>query len=191
MPRELTDQVTGLLVKWRSGDPDALDRLTQLVYDELKRIAQRAFRSEAPGHTLQPTALVNEAFEKLVGADVEWQDRNHFFALSARLMRRILVNHAEARRAAKRGGEALHVTYSEELAAFSDSDADILALDQALEELAGFDERKARMVELHYFSGLTYPELARATGMAESTVHADLRAARAWLQQRLASSDGS
>jgi len=191
MPRELTDQVTGLLVKWRSGDPDALDRLTQLVYDELKRIARRAFRSEAPGHTLQPTALVNEAFEKLVGVDVEWQDRNHFFALSARLMRRILVNHAEARRAAKRGGEALHVTYSEELAAFSDSDADILALDQALEELAGFDERKARMVELHYFSGLTYPELARATGMAESTVHADLRAARAWLQHRLASSDDS
>src|SRR5262245_36844180 len=132
--------VTGLLAEWRSGNPRALEQLTPLVYEELKRLAQRVFNRESPGHTLQPTALVNEAFEALVRMDVCFQDRTHFFALSARLMRRILVNHANARRAAKRGGHEARVTLSEELMpSVHGPDDEILALDAALTDLARQD----------------------------------------------------
>jgi RNA polymerase sigma factor (TIGR02999 family) len=178
--------ITELLADWRSGDPAALERLTPLVYSELKRLAERMFRGESAGHTLQPTALVNEAFEALVRMDVPWQDRAHFFALSARLMRRILVNHASSRRAAKRGGGEVRVTLNEETApAASGPDEDILALDAALTALAGENSRRAQVIELHYFGGLTYPQIGAALSMSESTVHEDLRAAKSWLVARL------
>lgn len=178
--------ITALLVDWRSGNEAALERLTPLVYGELKKLAERMFRGEPAGHTLQPTALVNEAFEALVRMEVPWQDRAHFLALSARLMRRILVNHANARRAQKRGGADLRVTLSETVVPrVGEPDDDIIALDIALAELATENERRAQVIELHYFGGLTYPEMAETLGVSESTVHEDLRGARAWLLERL------
>jgi len=183
--------VTALLAEWRSGNQQALERLTPLVYEELKRLAERMFRRESAGHTLQPTALVNEAFEALVHMDVSWQDRTHFFALSARLMRRILVNHANARHALKRGGHDARVTLTDESAPpVGGPDADILALDSALTKLAAQDARSADVIELHYFGGLTYPEIAGALGISESTVHEDLRGARVWLLQQLGGGAG-
>ena len=183
----MTNQsITQLLHGWRAGDNEALEALTPLIYDQLKQLAARIFRSESAGHTLQPTALVNEAFQQLVSADVDWQNRNHFFALSARLMRRILVNYANSKNTAKRGGDAVRVTFHDARGSSPDeNDADILALDTALEELAAFDPRKAEILELHYFAGLTYAELSDVMQLAESTVHQDLRTAKAWLHQRL------
>lgn len=179
--------VTQLLQEWRKGDQGALEELTPVVYKELHELATRIFRREPAGHTLQPTALVNEAMQQLIRADVDWQDRNHFFAISARMMRRILVNHANAKKAAKRGGGALHVTLHDAYASQGDSnDIEVLALDRALTELQAFDERKAQIVELHYFAGLSYAELADVMGIAESTVHSDLRTAKAWLHGKLA-----
>ena len=181
------EAITQLLQNWQEGDDAALERLTPLVYDQLKQLAARAFRGESAGHTLQPTALVNEAFRHLVAADVEWQDRNHFFALSARLMRRILVNHANAKNTAKRGKDAVRVTYHDGRGATdAENDMDILELDRALHELAEFDARKSEILELHYFGGLTYGELADVMQLAESTVYQELRTAKAWLHQRLA-----
>lgn len=186
MQQQEREGITGLLAEWRSGNQEALDRLTPLVYAELKRLAERMFRRESAGHTLQPTALVNEAFEALVRMDVSWQDRTHFFALSARLMRRILVNHANARRAGKRGGGEAHVPLSDDLApGVPGPDDDILALDAALEALARENMRRAQVIELHYFGGLTYPEIATALELSPSTVHEDLRGAKAWLLERL------
>jgi len=182
---EQEQQITRLLHEWRSGDREALDRLTPLVYGELKRLAGRLFRSESPGHTLQPTALVNEAYEALVRMDVPWQDRTHFFAIAARLMRRILVNHASARLAAKRGGGAHKVTLDEQAAIASGPDEQLLALERALEEMEGFDARKAQVIELHYFGGLSYAEMAETLGISTTTVHQELRTGKAWLQQRL------
>ena len=179
--------ITRLLHGWRTGNADALEQLTPLVYDQLHAIANRAFRGENQGHTLQPTALVNEAMQEIIGANVDWQDRNHFYALSARMMRRILVNHARAKGAAKRGGNAIRVTIEDSHSASgNDEIADLLVLDEALRELASFDARKAEVVELHYFGGLTYAELASVLDVAESTVHLDLRTAKAWLRQRMA-----
>lgn len=179
-------EITRLLQEWRSGDREALDRLTPLVYEELKRLAARLFRSESPGHTLQPTALVNEAYEALVRMDVSWHDRTHFFSIAARLMRRILVNHANARHAAKRGGGVRRVTLDEQSALALGPDEELLALDGALAEMEAFDARKAHVVELHYFGGLSYAEMAQALELSTTTVHEELRAAKAWLQQRLA-----
>ena len=177
---------TQILERFEHGDPKAAEELLPLVYEELKRLAERMFRRESAGHTLQPTALVNEAFEVLVNMDVSWQDRTHFFALSARLMRRILVNHANARHALKRGGHDARVTLTDESAPpVGGPDADILALDAALTRLAVQDARRADVIELHYFGGLTYPEIAGALGISESTVHEDLRGARVWLLQQL------
>jgi RNA polymerase sigma factor (TIGR02999 family) len=178
-------EITRLLHEWRSGDRNALDRLTPVVYAELKRLAGRLFRSESSGHTLQPTALVNEAFEALVRMDVPWQDRTHFYSIAARLMRRILVNHANAKHAAKRGGGARKMTLDEQSAVTDGPDANLLALDRALEEMQGFDARKAHVIELHYFGGLSYGEMAETLGLSTTTVHQELRAAKAWLQQRL------
>ena len=179
--------ITNLLHDWRAGDADALEALTPLVYEKLRVLAARAFRGESAGHTLQPTALVNEALQGLIGSDVEWQDRKHFYALAARMMRRILINHATAKKAARRGGGAVRVTIQDAHASTdSDTDTDVLALDEALCALATFDERKANVVELHYFAGLTYREMADLMNIAESTVHQDLRIAKAWLHQRMA-----
>jgi RNA polymerase sigma factor (TIGR02999 family) len=179
-------EITRLLHEWRDGDSQALDRLMPLVYGELHRLAGRLFRSESPGHTLQPTALVNEAYESLLRMDVPWQDRSHFFAIAARLMRRTLVNHANARRAEKRGGGALKITLDERSAIVTGPDEQLLALDAAIDEMSAFDRRKAEVVELHYFGGLSYAEMAEALGLSTTTVHEQLRAGRAWLQQRLA-----
>ncbi|MBX3695718.1 MAG: sigma-70 family RNA polymerase sigma factor [Steroidobacteraceae bacterium] len=179
------EDITRLLHEWHSGDRDALARLTPVVYAELKRLAERLFRHESPGHTLQPTALVNEAYESLARMDVPWQDRRHFYAIAARLMRRILVNHATARTAAKRGGGARKVTLDEQSAMVAGPDEQLLALDRALEDMAGFDARKANVVELHYFGGLSYAETAQALDISTTTVHEELRTARAWLQQHL------
>lgn len=183
----MTNQdITQLLRQWRDGSADALEELTPLVYTQLRRLAGRIFRGESEGHTLQPTILVNEVFSRLMGSEVDWRDRNHFFALSARLMRRILVDHAKAKRAEKRGGDALRVTFSEGLHNTASSEmAEVLALDVALAELHSFDSRKAQALELHYFAGLSYREIADVLGTAESTVHQDLRTARAWLNARL------
>lgn len=184
----MTDQdITQLLLEWREGSDSALEQLTPLVYNELKRLARRAFSGESAGHTLQPTVLVNEVFERLIGKDIEWQDRSHFFALSSRLMRRILVNHAKAKNAAKRGSGALRITM-QDFHGHTDANAsaEIIALDDAIKELATFDERKAKVIELHYFAGMTYQELAAVMNIAESTVHQDLRTAKAWLHQRMA-----
>lgn len=181
------ESITRLLHEWRDGDDQALELLTPLVYDQLKGLAARLFRGESAGHTLQPTALVHEAFQHLVGADVAWQDRAHFYALSARLMRRILINHANGKNAAKRGGSALKITLHDASASTdAETDSDVIALDMALKELGEFDQRKSEILELHYFGGLTYVELAALMQLSESTVHQDLRTAKAWLQGRLA-----
>lgn len=180
------DEITVLLRRWRDGDEEALERLTPLVFDQLRRLAERIFRREAPGHTLQPTALVSELFERLIGSGVDWHDRNHFFALSARMMRRVLVNHAEAKRAAKRGGGALRVTLREDSLGDGTDEVDMIAVDEALAALATLDPRKSEMLELHYFAGLTYAELADVMQVSESTVHQDLRTAKSWLRSRLA-----
>ena len=187
-----SNDITRLLRHWREGDEAALDELTPLVYERLRALAQKMFRGESGGHTLQPTALVNELFQRLIVTDVDWHDRNHFYALSARMMRRILVNHANARNAVKRGGDALRVTLEEGMARGDDGDlAEIIELDTALEDLQAVDERKARILEMHYFAGLTYAELADVEQIAESTVHQDLRTAKAWLRSRLGErSDG-
>jgi RNA polymerase sigma factor (TIGR02999 family) len=145
-------EVTGLLLQWGQGDKDALERLIPLVYHELHQIAQRCMAGERVGHSLQATALVNEAFVRLIdGAAVGWNDRAHFLAVSARVMRRILVDHARARKYQKRGGEAVRVSFDEALMVSSDLRPDFVALDAALEALAKFDERKSRVVEMRLF----------------------------------------
>ena len=190
--------VTRLLSAWRSGDARALERLTPLVYDELRELARRYMRRERPNHTLQATAVVHEAFVRLVGMNVPWQDRGHFYAVAARLMRRILVDHAKARHRVKRGGPVTIVSvdvYKEDTdhVPATPGQIDVLEIDEALERLATQDERLANAVELHYFGGLTYSETAKALGISEATVHRDLRLAKAWIlnQVRADSSDSS
>jgi RNA polymerase sigma factor (TIGR02999 family) len=184
-PAPVPGQVTQLLLEWRSGDDSSFERLLHVVYPELRAIAQRQLRGEAEGHTLQPTALVHEAYLRLVGSEIEWEDRRHFFAVAARAMRHVLVDHARARRRDKRGGDALFVTLDDQLAIAADSGVDLLALDEALDRLAVLDERKARAVELHFFAGLSYDETARALDVSPATVDRDLRMAKAWLLQQL------
>ena len=177
--------VTQLLNRWIDGDKEALESVTPLVYDELRRIARGVFARERDGHTLEPTALVHEAYARLIDVNSTWQNRAHFYALAARMMRRLLVNHAKARSANKRGGDALRVTLHEESVGAQSMDEDVLALDAALAELAAFDERKACVLEAHYFGGLTQPETAAVLDISESTVRRELRVAKAWLRKRL------
>lgn len=181
--------VTALLERWQSGDDDALERLAPMIYRELQRLARRSMRSEHAGHTLQATALVNEAFIRLVEMDVTWQNRAHFFAVASRLMRRILVDHARARCSQKRGGGAPKLSLDEELVLSDDRAAEMLELDDALDKLAAFDERKARIVELQFFSGLTYDETAEVLGVSPVTVHRDLKMAKAWLYNEFKRAD--
>jgi len=182
------DNVTVLLQQWRHGDEDAVRHLMPLVYDELRGLAAKYLRSERGDHTLQPTALVHEAYVRLVGADVTWQDRAHFYALSARLMRRILVDHARARTSQKRGGGLRAVTLDEAMAATNQNLEQLLDLDTALEKLAELDQRKAQVVELHYFGDLSYDEAAEVLGISAATVDRDLRFAKTWLMKELAES---
>lgn len=183
----MTDQgeVTSLLHRWADGDEAALEALTPLIYDELRIIAGQVFRRESPAHTLQPTALVHEAYERLVGVDVDWRDSTHFFALAARMMRRLLVNHAKARNTAKRGGGELRVTLDEARHGGSAEDQDVLDVDQAISTLADLDERKARLLELHYFAGFTQDQAATALSVSEATCRRDLRLAKAWMRKFL------
>lgn len=179
-------EITQLLGEWSEGSDEALERLIPHVYERMKSLAESAFSREHGGHTLQPTALVHEAFGQLVKSDISWKDRKHFFALSARMMRRILVDHARAKYSERRGGRALHVTLDDSLAGHESAVAvDLLALDSAMEALEKVDERKARVIEMHYFGGMTYQELAQVTGISESTVHLHIRTARAFLMSRL------
>lgn len=178
-------QVTQLLDAWQRGDATALDRLMPLVYDELRLLASRHFGREPTGHTLQTTALVHEAYLKLVGSDVRWQGRKHFFAVAARAMRHVLVEHARAQRSAKRGGGEIPVTLGDDIALSAGRPAEIVDLDEALTRLEQHDARKARIVELHYFTGLGYDEIAELLGISQATVHRDLRLAKAWLQREL------
>jgi RNA polymerase sigma factor (TIGR02999 family) len=185
--------VTRLLSAWRSGDAHALERLTPLVYQELRELAHRYMRRERRNHTLQATAVVHEAYVRLVGMDVPWQNRTHFYAVAARLMRRILVDHAKARHREKRGGPVTMVSvdvYQEDTDHMIGSSAgqiDVLEIDEALERLATQDQRLANVVELHYFGGLTYQETAQALEISEATVHRDLRLAKAWILNQIKS----
>jgi len=178
--------VTSLLKQWKGGDDSALDRLLPLVYAELRRIAARHLRRERAGHSLQPTGLVHEAYLRLVGAPgPEWQDRAHFFGVSARLMRQILVDHARARGAAKRGGAARRVTLTDHVEPAVERDLDLLALDEALRRLEEMDPVQGRVVELRYFTGLSIEETAEVLGKSPATVNREWRMARAWLRREL------
>lgn len=178
--------VTLILQQWRQGDRQAVQKLLPLVYDELRRLARRHLRHERLDHSLQPTALVHEAYLRLVDkVEPQWHDRLHFYAVAAQLMRRVLVDHARRHGAAKRGGDIVKVSLDEALARAGDKAADVLALDDALRALAQLDERKARIVELRYFGGLTVDETARVVGVSMQTVINDTRAARAWLYREM------
>jgi RNA polymerase sigma factor (TIGR02999 family) len=177
--------VTRLLHEWRSGDESSSDRLMAIVYPELHAIAHRQLAKEREGHTFQTTALLHEAYLRLVGADITWEDRRHFYAVAARAMRRVLVDHARARASAKRGGEFKLVTLENDVASGPDQALDLLALDEALRQLATIDERKARAMELHYFGGLSYEDTAKALDVSPATVDRDLRMAKAWLYKQL------
>jgi RNA polymerase sigma factor (TIGR02999 family) len=193
----LTEQdLTGLLIEWRQGDEAALDKLTPLVYDEIRRIAHRYLQRERVGHTLQTTALVNEAYIRLAGSqNVAWQNRSHFFAVTAQVMRHILIDHARRRNYVKHGGEARQVAFEEAVAGpdatlmSQPRAAELLALDEALDELAKLDPRKSRVVELRYFGGLSLDETAEVLEVSQMTVRRDWRAAKAWLYKRVMSDE--
>lgn len=175
-------QVTQLLGEWRKGDRGALEKLIPLVQPELQRLAHRYMSRERPGHTLQTTALLDDAYLKLSDkTHPQWQNRAHFFAVAAQLMRRIMVDHARQRQALKRGGGALRVTLDDSLASTESRSAELLALDEAMEKLAAFDKRKADVVEMRYFGGLTMEEIAEVMKIHVNTVMRDWKAARAWL----------
>lgn len=179
-------EVTTLLRAWREGDDEsAMDRLVPLVYEELRVLAARHMGRERADHTLQPTALVHEAYARLVDSEPPFENRAHFFALAARTMRQVLIDHARAKNARKRGRGLPNVTLTQDQAAVDPMRLDLLALEEALSRLAGLDERKARVVELHFFGGLTYREAATALGISEKTVERELRLAKAWLAEQL------
>lgn len=176
--------VTRLLQEWTGGDRAARDRLIAVVYDELRRIAQRYMRKEPAGHTLQPTALVNEAYLRLIDQDTPWQNRAHFFAIAAQVMRRILVDRARARDSAKRGGKHGRTTLSD-VAEIDHRGVDLLALDQALTALAELDPRQSSVVELRFFGGLTIRETAEVLGVSHTIIEREWSLARAWLRREL------
>lgn len=172
---------TQLLTEWRSGQPQALERLTPLVYDELRRLARGYMRAERGSHTLQATAVVHEAFLRLIQANVALQDRSHFLALASRLMRRVLVDHAKSRSRAKRDAGDRDGAGDEADQESPVVDVDVIRLDDALESLLQLEPRLAQVIELHYFGGMTYDEIAAAMSASAATVYRDIRLARAWL----------
>jgi RNA polymerase sigma factor (TIGR02999 family) len=178
--------VTELLRLWGKGDEGALEQLIPLVHRELHQIARRCMAGERVGHSLQATALVNEAYVRLVdGADVAWHDRGHFLNVAARMMRRILVDHARSRQAQKRGGPGDNVTFDEAIVVTDEPRHDFVALDDALQALATFDERKSRVIELRFFGGLSVEETASVLKVSSDTVMRDWRLAKAWLQREM------
>jgi RNA polymerase sigma-70 factor, ECF subfamily len=182
---ELAMDITELLVQWSEGDRAALDRLAPIVYDELLRLARLRLSGERSDLTLQPTALVHEAYLKLMDqVRPPWKNRAHFFAIAATIMRRILIDDARRRKADKRGG-GIHITLNEEIDVVDAKPPDVLALDLALQSLAQIDERKSRIIELKYFGGLTTEEISEVTGVSVTTVGRDLRLAHAWLHRQI------
>jgi RNA polymerase sigma-70 factor (ECF subfamily) len=178
-------QVTRLLLEWTGGDLAALEQLMPLVYDELRLLAGTYLRREAPGHTLQPTALVHEAYLRLVAQDLpDWQNRSHFFGVAAQLMRQILVDRARAHQTVKRGG-GRKVSLEDTVSFAPERGADLLALDDALDSLAAIDARKCKAIELRYFGGLDINETARALNTSVATVGRELRVAKAWLYREM------
>ncbi len=184
-----TQEVTEWLIAWSEGDESALNRLIPLVHDELRHLAKRYMRRERgqrPGHTLQTTALVNEAYLRLIGASqVDWQNRAHFFAISARMMRQILVDYARGRKYAKRGGGAQHISLDEAAVLTRENALDLVALNDALDALSRVDERKTRVIELRFFGGLTVEETAEVLKVSPDTVMRDWRLAKSWLLREL------
>ncbi len=179
-------EVSQLLRAWGEGDQDAFDKLMPLVYEELRRMARRYMDRQGPGHTLQTTALINEAYLRLVDQQQrQWQGRAHFFAVAARAMRHILVDHARARQAVKRGGEAITISLDEMAEVSDERGAEMVALDDALQGLAAVDRRKCQVVELRYFGGLTVEETAAVLKVSPETVARDWRLARTWLLREL------
>jgi RNA polymerase sigma-70 factor, ECF subfamily len=185
-------QITELLAEWRDGNQSALDELYPLVYDELHRLARRYMSRERKGHTLQTTALINEAYVRLVDQkNVNWANRSHFFAISAQIMRRILIDHARRHAYAKRGGGAQQVSLEEVAAIIPEQGRELLRLDEALKSLAERDPRRSQVVELRYFGGLNNEEIAGVLNVSENTVTRDWNMARAWLYQQLTENAGS
>jgi RNA polymerase sigma-70 factor, ECF subfamily len=184
-----SSDITSLLARMAAGDRDALDELTPLVYDELHRLAKAQFGRQDARNILQPTALVNEVWLKLSKASVDWTDRTHFFALAARMMRRILVDHAKARRRIKRGGSRLQVTFDEALLGEPQQNEDVLELDEALQALEAIDREQAEIVELFYFGGMSYQQVGEVRGVSAATVKRKLRFARAWMLRYLSEQD--
>jgi len=181
--------VTEMLRDWRNGDQEALEQLIPVVYDELHRQAARYLRREHPGHTLQTTALIHEAYLRLIKQqNIEWQNRAHFYAIAARLMRQILVDHARRRQATKRGGSDIKVPLEEAIVLSSGRNVDLVALDEALTRLAAIDPQQSRIVELRYFSGLSVEETAEVLGVSSRTVKRDWNVAKAWLRQQISES---
>ena len=177
--------VTRLLKELNSGNKHAVDELIPLVYDQLRRLASHCLAGERPGHTLRATALVHEAYLRLAGSGTEWQDRVQFYAVAAKVMRHILVDHARANTRQKRGGGAEKVSLDEAIMVGADTSLDLLDLDEALERLAANDPRKSQVIELLFFGGLTYEESAAALNISEATLHRELKMAKAWLHREL------
>lgn len=181
-----SQEITRLLLDWGKGNKAALDELMPIVYNELRRLARHFMRGQRPGNALQTTALVNEAYLKLIdSSQVNWQNRTHFFAISAQLMRRILVDFARARNSQKRGGEQIKVTLDENIQVPSETETDLTELDEALEGLARLNPRQSQIVELRYFGGLTEEEIAESLNISTRTVRRDWNVARAWLYREL------
>ncbi|HEU4389593.1 MAG TPA: sigma-70 family RNA polymerase sigma factor [Blastocatellia bacterium] len=178
--------VTQMLKDWRSGDDAAFERLIPVVYDELRRQAATYLRRERPGHTLQATALIHEAYLRLINQEnIDWQNRAHFYAIAARLMRQILVDHARKRKAGKRGGSDIKVSLEDAMVVSPGRSVDLVALDEALTGLAALDPQQSRVVELRYFSGLSVEETAEVLGISTRTVKRDWNVAKAWLRERI------
>ena len=190
MTEPTTHEVTQLLIDWSNGDKTALDKLVPLIHEELRRLAHHYMSRERPGHTLQTTALVGEAYLRLVNRkEVQWKNRAHFFAIAATLMRNILVDHARSHAYAKRGGGARQIELDEAMVVSQERAADVVALDEVLKELATLDEPQSRIVELRFFGGLTIEETAEAMGTSPTTIKREWRTARAWLYDRLSTNE--
>ena len=191
MQQSSTHEVTGLLRAWSGGDQGAIEKLTPLVYEQLHRIAQRYMAAERSDHTLQATALIHEVYLRLVDVrEIKWQDRAHFFAMCAQLMRRILTDFARSRHYQKRGGNAVHVPLDEGLMISREPDGDLVAVDDALNALAALDERKSRVVELRFFGGLSIDETAEVLKVSPDTVMRDWKLAKVWLLGQLSEEQG-
>lgn len=187
-----TQEVTQLLLDWGKGDKSAFDKLMPVVYDELRRLANRYMRRERPGQTIQTTALVHEAYVRLIDYKrMRWQDRAHFYAVAAQVMRRILVDRARARHAAKRGDPALRISLDDVAIVSSEPESNLLDLDRALKELEEFDPRKSQIVELRFFGGLNIEETAEVLELSSTTVQREWRSARAWLYKAITEQDAT